>query len=186
MSRAGTLIFLAAQDIEQKVDVSLERLKTLCIAVVDRSVKDGYAKYIFNPVDKRINKESLRTQAKEWLESEDETPFSFIWCLEVLDFDAKTRYELLRNLREDDGLIDVLRCLILRYPSRHNAPFPDKISINEKTATLSTCKRKRTPATKPAKTAAKEGSSWSWHYPNSSTRKKRAKGRIDRKNAKLE
>ena len=86
-------------DIKQKYESEsiLDRFLTpeesLIVALIENAILDATN----NGIKKKNNKE-IRNEARRWINSESIDPFSFKWCLSILNLDNLDKKNIIKNI----------------------------------------------------------------------------------------
>ncbi len=112
-------------DDEHKVDPEIVPYRKLLLAILERAMLD-YKGYGYNSYSKIYKSEHVvknyrystlleaAADAKEWMSSNDDSPFSFLWILDQLDISYAQFTKMLNEIKPNTRIIS-------NYVARYNS-----------------------------------------------------------------
>ena len=85
-------------------DRYLSSEECLIVALIENAILDATN----NGIKKKNNKE-IRNEARRWINSESIDPFSFKWCLSILNLDNLDKKNIIKNILKYREIFNILR-----------------------------------------------------------------------------
>ena len=85
-------------------DRYLSSEECLIVALIENAILDATN----NGIKKKNNKE-IRNEARRWINSESIDPFSFKWCLSILNLDNLDKKNIIKNILKYREIFNILK-----------------------------------------------------------------------------